>query len=58
MDWLEHLRHHQRVTAYDQEIQERLQRCLSGERPRVSHLVTPDTWGAAAEAGISRKDRS
>nr|MDJ0951641.1 MFS transporter [Alphaproteobacteria bacterium] len=49
--WLEHLRHHQRVTEEDRRLQERLWAFHRGpDKPKVSHFLAPEaTPGAAAE---------
>ncbi len=47
--WLEHLRHHERVTEADREIQERVRRYQRGSAgPKVSHLLAPDMDRRAA----------
>ena len=47
--WLEHLRHHERVTEADREIQERVRRYQRGRAaPKVSHLLAPDMDRRAA----------
>lgn len=44
--WLDHLRQHERVTASDRRVQERVRSFHSGpERPRVSHYVSPGQPG-------------
>lgn len=41
--WLEHLRHHERVTQADREVQARVNRFHTGdEPPRVTHYVASD----------------
>lgn len=40
--WLEHLRQHERVTASDHEVQERVRSLHAGpDPPRVSHYISP-----------------
>lgn len=47
--WLEHLRHHDRVTESDRVLQERAQAFHSGEMPpRVSHFLAPARAGEVA----------
>jgi MFS family permease len=47
--WLEHLRHHQRVSEADRALQERVQAFHKGDGPpRVSHLITPAREGEVA----------
>ncbi len=47
--WLEHLRHHERVTEADREIQERVRRFHRRHTgPKVSHLLTPEIDRRAA----------
>jgi hypothetical protein len=42
VSWLQHLRHHERVTAADRAILDAVAACHSGpERPRVKHLLRP-----------------
>jgi MFS family permease len=42
VSWLQHLRHHERVTAADRAILDAVVACHAGpERPRVTHLVRP-----------------
>jgi MFS family permease len=42
VSWLQHLRHHERVTAADRAILDAVAACHSGpERPRVTHLLRP-----------------
>jgi MFS family permease len=42
VSWLQHLRHHERVTAADRAILDGVVACHTGpERPRVRHLVRP-----------------
>lgn len=44
--WVEHLRHHERVTKADRQIQERLWRFHQGdEKPKVTHFLAPDSEG-------------
>jgi hypothetical protein len=45
--WLEHLRQHERVTADDRALQERIKGMLEGAAsPSVSHYVAPAPLGA------------
>jgi hypothetical protein len=47
--WLEHLRHHERVTQSDRVAQELVHAYQQGEdRPRVSHFLAPALAGEAA----------
>ena len=49
--WLEHLRHHERVTEADRQVQERLLDLHKGdERPLVNHFLAPDLEGPAGAA--------
>jgi hypothetical protein len=42
VSWLEHLRHHERVTAADRAILDAVAACHAGPaRPTVTHLVRP-----------------
>lgn len=43
--WLEHLHQHERVTAADKQLQERIRMLLiAGTAPGVSHLIAPDRF--------------
>lgn len=43
--WLEHLHQHERVTAADKQLQERIRALLiEGHAPVVSHLIAPDRF--------------
>ncbi len=47
--WLEHLRHHERVTEADRALQERVQAFHGGKTPpRVSHFLAPAGEGQVA----------
>ena len=49
VSWLEHMRHHERVTAADRAILDSLAACHSGPgQPRVTHLVRPAPSDAVA----------
>ncbi|MGH6962247.1 MAG: MFS transporter, partial [Dongiaceae bacterium] len=53
--WLEHLRHHERVSVADREIQERVRALHRGtEPPRVNHWLagTEPVPAAVAESGV------
>jgi MFS family permease len=56
--WLQHLRHHERVTEADRQIQERLWEFHQGnERPQVSHFLAPEARQLAAggtPAGVNK----
>jgi hypothetical protein len=57
--WLEHLRHHERVTEADKQIQERLREFHQGnERPQVSHFLVPETSQSAASATSAGASKS
>ena len=56
--WLDHLRHHERVTGTDRDLQERIRALHRGENaPRVAHFLSPmhhgETAAAADEEGPS-----
>jgi quinol monooxygenase YgiN len=40
--WLEHLRHHDRVTQFDRAIQTRIESCLVDGSPLVTHYLAPN----------------
>lgn len=49
VSWLEHLRHHERITGADRAIIDAAAACHAGpERPRVTHLVRPRPGDAVA----------
>lgn len=52
--WLDHLRHHERVTLADQALQARIRALHEGpEDPAVTHFVTPRPWPPAEEAAAA-----
>lgn len=50
--WLAHLRHHERVTAADRALQDRIRALHGGDAlPAVRHFLAPDDGSAAASLG-------
>jgi MFS family permease len=54
--WLEHLRHHERVTVADREVQDRVNAFHKGAAPpRVSHLAAPGAHDIAVQEPLATK---
>lgn len=49
VSWIEHLRHHERVSGEDRDIQEQVQALHRGEgAPKAEHFLTPNAEGVSS----------